>query len=161
MLAFLGATSLLAVVGPLVLTYNEVVNNASVQNKAEAMSDYLLLILGIFLFTGVVFAFVYSQRLEIDINKYRLRFRMPPFVKWRGINPADISSFRVAKAKWFQVLRKSRVHYNPFTRQWSYMLSRKYFLEIKLTNGKTLLLSTRQPSEIEAAMNDLTRKERQ
>lgn len=160
MLAFLGATSLLAVVGPLVLTYNQAANNAAVQNKAEAMSDHLLLILGIFLFTVAIFALVYSQRLEIDINKYRLRFRMPPFVKWREIAPAEIESFKVAKSTWVQQLRKSRVHYNPFTKQWSYMLSRKYFLEIKLTNGKTVLLSTRQPNEIEAAMNDLTRKER-
>jgi hypothetical protein len=89
-----------------------------------------------------------------------LRFRMPPFVKWKEINANDIEGYRVEKAKWFQKMRKSRMHYNPFTKKASYMMARKYFVELKLNSGKTILLSTCKPREIETSLEGLMKKEK-
>jgi Zn-dependent protease with chaperone function len=147
LLVFLALTSIAAIVGPLVLTYQEALK-ATGGDGNDITVKYLLIASGAFVFTVLVFSLVASQRLEIDINKYRFRFRMPPFVKWKEIAPEEIESFRVEKAKWFQKMRKSRMHYNPFTKKASYMMARKYFVELKLTNGKTILLSTKMPDEM-------------
>lgn len=160
LLVFVAVVSILAVAGPFVMVYNEMAATTPATDRDAVLSDYLLLFSGMLLFTAVVVALIASQRLEIEVNRYRLRFRMPPFVKWREIKPEEIESYRVEKAKWFQKLRKSRLHYNPFTKKWSYMLTRKYFIEMKLKNGKALLLSTTRPDDLKAAMEALMEKEK-
>ena len=128
LLVFLALMSIGAIVGPLVLTYQEAVK-ATGGDGNDTTVEYLLIASGAFVFTALVFSLVASQRLEID-------------------------SFRVEKAKWFQKMRKSRMHYNPFTKKASYMMTRKYFVELKLINGKTILLSTNMPDEMLNALTD-------
>jgi len=154
LLLFLGVASAAAVIGPLVM----VVTESSRSGTNENLTDLLLVMVSVTIFTIGIFALIYSQRLEIDINKYRLRFRMPPLVNWKEYSPDQLDSFRVEKAKWFQQMRKSRIHYNPFTKKWSYMLSRKYFAELKLKNGTTIVLSTNKPDEIRNALEAFMEK---
>lgn len=154
LLAFLGVVSTFAVVGPLVMVYTETSRSGSSEN----LTDLLLVMVGATIFTIGIFALIYSQRLEIDINRYRVRFRMPPLVKWKEFSPDQLDSFRVKKAKWFQQMQNSRIHYNPFTKKWSYMMSGKYFVELKLKNGTTLVLSTNRPEEIRSALTTFMEK---
>ncbi len=156
LLLFLGVVSAAAVIGPLVMVFREAASKPA--GNDNALTDLLLIMVGVTIFTIGIFALIYNQRLEIDINKYRLRFRMPPLVKWKEYSPDQLDSFRVEKARWFQQMRKSRMHYNPFTKKWSYMMSRKYFAELKLKNGSTLVLSTNKPDEIRNALEAFMEK---
>lgn len=155
LLIFVSVLTLLAILGPFVMVYQELTGN----NQNEKLSDYLLVMSGVVIFTVGILALIASQRLQIEINRFRLRFKMVPFVNWREITPDEVESFRVARSQWFQKLRKSRVHYNPFTKKWSYMLTRKFFVELKLKSGKTIVLSTTRPEEIATAMEKFLARE--
>ncbi len=159
LLIFLALMSTGGIVGPLILTYQESMKVAGNEGD-DILVKYLLIASGVTIFTVLIFTLIASQRLEIDINRFRLRFRMPPFVKWKEITPDEIECFSVDKARWFQKMRKSRMHYNPFTKKWSYMLTRKYLVELKLKSGKAILLSTCRPNELQVALDALTKKEK-
>ncbi len=103
---------------------------------------------------GGLIALLISSELTIEIHNRTIYFRFPPFIgRMRRIGMDEIDAWEVKR-------------YNPFReyggygwrsgfgKKTAYNVKGRVGLELKLKNGKTLMLGTQRPEEIKSVMEN-------
>lgn len=106
---------------------------------------------------GMIMMFT-SMKLEVNIDKYSIKYRFVPFIwSWRKINKEQIESIEVSK---MSALHYGGLGYRKTWRYRAFIMGGKQAAKIKLKNKRVrLVFSTRKPEEMKAAIEKLMHKE--
>jgi hypothetical protein len=128
-------------------------------SKSGANSDFsnemLPLLLSLLIVIAVTILMV-SSSLEFEIREGKIRYKAWPFVpKWRMIVPGEIASWTVKKINPIFYAGGWGYRRRFYKRRTAIVMRGNYGLELKLTSGRTLFLSTEEPVSLEREMKKL------
>jgi len=108
------------------------------------------------LLMGAILWLFSAMKLQVELNDDGVRFRYPPLVRrWRGIGKSEIVYYKVGKYNPIVDYGGWGIRISILKRKKAYNVSGNIGLRLTLRNGKTILLGTRRPQAVAAAMEKL------
>ena len=152
------ALSSLTMLGGLFVGYLQEAASLPEAQSKDLLVDYLMIMIAVGIAIAAMVYFIFSHRLELDINNDRLRYRFFPWLAWKEARPEQIKGFEIKEARFVWKYGGWGLRYNPFIGQWAYMVKGKYAMVLYFTSGKSVAMSTSNPGELQKAMNGLLAK---
>lgn len=135
--------------------------NASKSGVNSDFSNDMLPLLLILVIVIVITALMVSSSLEFEIREGMLRYKAWPFVpKWKVIRPEEIASWTIKKINPVFYAGGWGYRRRFYKRRTAIVMRGNQGLELRLSNGKTLFLSTSEPVSLEREMNKLMEGEK-
>lgn len=118
--------------------------------ELAAITMFVTLLIG-----GILWLFS-AIRLQVEIRDNGLRFRYPPLIrKWREIGKSEIVHYEVGKYNPIIDYGGWGIRISILKRKKAYNVSGNLGLRLTLRGGKSILLGTRRPQAVAAAMEKL------
>lgn len=118
--------------------------------ELAAITTFVTLLMG-----GILWLFS-AMKLQVEISDNGLRFRYPPLVrKWREIGKDEIVRYEVGKYNPVVDYGGWGIRIGFLKRKKAYNVSGNLGLHLSLISGRTILLGTRRPQAVAAAMEKL------
>jgi hypothetical protein len=144
-------TSLLMMYG----FYQQIIVGEPWGNKPMSNGALIAVTTGVVLTEMLVIWLVLSMRIDIEITGREFRYKFfPYFLAWKTINATEIESYDVKNyALWDGTGLGYRK--DPWSKTVRMIVQASYVITLKVKDGRTIIMSTKNKEELERAMRRL------
>lgn len=134
--------------------YQQVILGDPWGNKPMSDAALTAVTAGVVLTEGLVIAFVSSMQVSVEVTSQEFRYRFFSFTGWNTLSRREIESYTISNYSFLDArgwgYRKDRR-----TKTVCMIITSDYVLTLKLTDGRTIMMSTCNKEEMERAMRRL------
>ena len=126
------------------------------EGSQDELRELTIVLVFMVLIFGIVYTLLLQARLDTRIDRNMLEYRFTPLIReWRSLHPVDIEGWVVRESAPLREYRGWGIRKSFRRKLTAYTIRGKMVLEIKLTNGKMLVIGTQRSKELEMAMERL------